>query len=67
MAGKLRANGTNITDESGNIVKLLSVNMDHNEYIYGFLGTDDFTRMKLHGGNCFEINGMRVRRMMPEG
>lgn len=65
MAGKLRANGTNITDESGNIVKLLSVNMDHNEYIYGFLGTDDFTRMKLHGGNCFEINGMRVRRMMP--
>lgn len=50
---------------SGNLVKLISVNIDHNEYNKGYLTSADVSRMQSYGGNCLETNGLRVGTMMP--
>lgn len=65
MSAKLGTMGTNIIDGAGNPVRLISTNTDHNEYSKGYFTTEDVVRMQSHGGNCVELNGLRVARMMP--
>jgi hypothetical protein len=62
---KLQTNGSIIINKNGTPKTLISVNMDHNEYNKGFFTAGDITLMQAHGGNCLELNGIRIGYMMP--